>query len=184
MNKDHIKIAEVTLKILNKKSWNAISFKEIKQKSNIKKFNISINNKNHLLKNLNQYFDFILSLNAKIVEKSNCKDMIFEIIMMRFDILQKYRKAIISVFNSFKANPRNLVYLLPSFVESMILIANLANIKVKGLIGNIKIKGILIIYFLTFLIWIKDDSKSLEKTMTGLDKYLDQAGQVLYFVNK
>ena len=69
MNKDHIKIAEVTLKALNKKSWNAISLKEIKKKSNIKKFDIGINNKNHLLKNLNQYFDAILSLNAKIVEK-------------------------------------------------------------------------------------------------------------------
>ena len=37
------------------------------------------------------------------------------------------------------------------------------------------IKGLFIIYIATFLVWIKDETKSLEKTMTSLDKNLDQA---------
>ena len=41
--------------------------------------------------------------------------------------------------------------------------------------GNIKIKGLLIIYFSTFLVWTKDESNSLDKTMTALDNYLIRA---------
>jgi ubiquinone biosynthesis protein COQ9 len=52
-----------------------------------------------------------------------------------------------------------------------------------GIIGQMKIKGIFIIYISSFLVWIKDDSPSLEKTMKSLDNYLDQAGKILKFIN-
>lgn len=63
----------------------------------------------------------------------------------------------------------------------MILMANYANIPVKGLRGQLRLKGILIIYCATFLIWVTDNSTSLEKTMTSLDRNLDKAGNVLKF---
>ena len=110
--------------------------------------------------------------------------MLFEIIMMRFDILQYYRIAILNVFESFKKNPKELIFLLPSFLESMIFMANCSNISTKGLGGNVKIKGILIVYFSSFLVWTKDNSKSLEKTMTSLDFYLEQAENVLKMFNR
>ena len=45
--------------------------------------------------------------------------------------------------------------------------------------GNIKIKGLLIVYFSSFLVWKKENNKSLEKTMTSLDLYL----RILQFPN-
>ena len=68
--------------------------------------------------------------------------------------------------------PQEFILLLPSFIESMILMSNISHIKTKGIIGNFNIKGLLIIYFATFLVWIKDESDSLDKTMQALDKYL------------
>jgi len=100
---------------------------------------------------------------------------------MRFDILQKNRKALQSIFNSFKSKPQELIFLLPYLLDSMILMANYANISVRGLKGQLRLKGILIIYCSTFLIWIKDDSTSLEKTMTSLDSNLNKAGSILKF---
>ena len=110
--------------------------------------------------------------------------MIFEILMSRFDILQKNRKSIVSIFKSFKIYPQNFIFLLPSFVDSMTLIANYANIPLKGISGRMKIKGILIVYFSTFLIWIKDDSESLEKTMISLDQYLIKAEKFIKLIKK
>ena len=52
----------------------------------------------------------------------------------------------------------------------------------KGIVGQLKTKGILIIYILTFLVWIKDESSSLEKTMISLDGYLDQAGKIIKII--
>ena len=181
MRQELIKVAQVTLKILSKKSWNSLSISEVKQKSKIKIFDNEIKNKHVLLRNINAYFDHDLSLSVRGIEQSNRKDMIFEIIMMRFDILQKNRKALQSIFNSFKSKPQELIFLLPYLLDSMILMANYANISVRGLRGQLRLKGILIIYCSTFLIWMKDDSTSLEKTMTSLDSYLNKAGSILKF---
>ena len=66
----------------------------------------------------------------------------------------------------------------------MIMMSKISNISLKGIKGTLKIKGLCIIYFSSFLIWIKDDTNSLEKTMQSLDQYLDQAGKILNFVEK
>ena len=181
MKKELIKIAQVTLKILSKKSWNSLLMNEVKQKSKIKTFDNEIKNKNILLANINTYFDHVLSLEVRDMEQSSRKDMIFEVIMMRFDILQNNRIALQSIFNSFKIKPQELIYLLPYLLDSMILMANYANISIKGLKGQLRLKGILIIYCSTFLIWINDESASLEKTMTSLDRNLDKASKILKF---
>jgi len=181
MKQELIKIAQVTLKILSKKSWNYLSISEVKQKSKIKIFDNEIKNKHVLLRNINAYFDHVLSLDVRGIEQSNRKDMIFEVMMMRFDILQNNRKALQSIFNSFKNKPQELIFLLPHLLNSMILMANYANISVRGLRGQLLLKGILIIYCSTFLIWLQDDSVSLDKTMTSLDNNLGKAGNILKF---
>ena len=61
MNKDYKKIAETTLKILDKKPWHDITLKEIQTKSKVKKFNLLIKNKKDLLIKLNNYFDYKVS---------------------------------------------------------------------------------------------------------------------------
>ena len=104
--------------------------------------------------------------------------------MMRFDLLNLHRKSIIRIFKVFIKKPQKFIFLLPSFIESMISMSNISHIKIEGIIGNIKIKGLLIIYFATFLIWIKDESNSLDKTMTTLDNYLIRAENFLSILQR
>ena len=183
MNRESTKIAEATLLMLEKKNWNSIKTSEIRSFKGINKnkFQKIIKNKTDLLSNINRFFDYKLIKLSSTIDKSTIKDMIFEIIMMRFDCLQNYRKSIIHIFNSFKNKPHELILLLPSFIESMVLIANLTKTPTKGIKGSIFIKGLLVIYFLSFLTWKEDNSKSLESTMTSLDKYLDQFINKIYF---
>ena len=184
MNKQLIKLAETTLLILEKRSWHSIKIDEVYNKININKKNLQnkVNNKQDLLRNINYYFDFKLRNITDSIDQSTRKDMIFEIIMMRFDILQIHRKPIIKIFEFFKKKPQELVFLLPSLIESMISMADLAKIPVVGIKGNLKIKGLLAIYFSSFLVWAKDNSESLEKTMTSLDNHLDRAGKLLSII--
>ena len=178
MNKDLKIIALETLKILIKKSWSNLSIKEIKLKSRVKLFSSLIKNKQELLNNINSYFDYNLVINSKKIENSNSKDMIFEILMMRFDLLQDNRKAILSIFKSFRNNPKELVFMLPKLLGSIETMLGCIKIASKGIVGTIKIKGILLIYLTTFLVWANDETESLEKTMTFLDNSLDQAGRL------
>ena len=176
------KIAEATLSLLKRRNWNSLSLREIKLKSKIKSFDKLVDNKKAIIEKLNKYFDYKLILLTKNIEKSSNKDMIFEILMMRFDILQENRKGIMSIFNSFKSQPQDLLFLIPNIIESIILMIGYTNISLKGIIGQLNIKGITVIYFASFVVWLRDDSKSLEKTMKNLDKNLDYAGKVLNFI--
>ena len=84
----------------------------------------------------------------------------------------------------FKNYPKNFIFLLPSFIESIEIMSKYAHIETKGLVGVLKLKGLLIIYFFTFLIWLNDESDSLERTMTGLDNYFNQIENVLKLFKK
>ena len=182
LKKNDKKIAETTLLLLRNKNWNDLSLLEIKKKSKIKKFDNLIKNKKIIIKKINEYFDFMLLIESKNIEQSNNKDMIFEILMIRFDIFQKYRKGVISIFKSFKNNPQDIFFLLPDILESIVMMMELTNISLKGIKGQLKIKGIFIIYISSFLTWIKDDTASLEKTMIALDENLNQAGKIITLI--
>ena len=182
MNKSFISIAETTLKILEKKQWDKITLDEIKKKSKVKSFDNIVNNKFFIIKNLNHYFDYKMINDCSKIEQSNNKDMIFEVIMMRFDILQRYKKGIRSIFNSFKSKPKNLFFLLPDLLESIILMIGFTKISKTGIIGQLRIKGVFIVYISSFFTWMKDDTPSLEKTMTALDNYLDKAGKLIKYI--
>ena len=164
MKKFRDKVAIATLKHILVNKWESISIDEISKKSKINKKKISslIKNKHDLLININKYFDDKILESSKLLDKSTSKDMIFEILMMRFDLLNQHRKSIVRIFNVFIKKPQEFILLLPSFIASMILMSNISHILNDGIIGNFKIKGLLIIYFSTFLIWIKDESNSLD----------------------
>ena len=180
------KVAQYTLKTLKTREWESISIdmiiKNLKLKD--KKISKKIKNKNDILKNINKFFDDSMINEIKKIEKSTSRDMIFEIFMLRYDLLNQYRKSILKIFKVFKNYPKNFVFLLPSFLESIEMMAKYANIETKGLIGVLKLKGLLIIYFSTFLIWLNDESDSLERTMTGLDSYFNQIENVLKLCKK
>ena len=184
MNKDEKKIVNITLKILSKKLWKNISVIEVRKKVNLKNelFDKIIKKKSDLLKILNMYFDYCLSLKIKTLEISTEKDMMFELLMMRFDILQINRKSLLSIFNSYKINPMDLITLFPIILDSIILMNKYAKIKDKGLNRQIKIKGYFLVYILSFNSWTKDQSSSLEKTMMDLDSYLNQFDKILKFL--
>ncbi len=182
MNRDSIQIAKNTLNLLKKKSWNDIELKEVYKTSRNK--NKIIKTKEDLLKNINRYIDYLLKNDLSKIEISTSKDMLFEVIMARFDIIQKHRKSFLNLFNLFKHNPQKFIKIIPSFIESVFLMASLANIKLNGVGGSLKIKGIFIIYIATFFEWSNDQTNSLEKTMTVLDRYLERTSSIYNYFKK
>ena len=165
------RIALNTLAILKKKSWKVLNFEEVLKNNK----NINIKSKIDLLKNINRYVDDALIIKMKKLEISSTKDMLFEVLMARFDILQQNRKSYLEIYKGFKKSPQYFIKLLPSFLESMIITAELAKYNVNGLKGTIRLKGLMMVYFATFFQWLEDKTTSLERTMTQLDKNLDQA---------
>lgn len=175
MNKSKISIAQKTLKLLEKNSWHNISFTKIINK----KEQVYFKNKHELLVNINRYFDYLLKKNLIDLEESSPKDMIFEIIMARLDILNGYRNSILNLTKFFSSNPQYFIKLIPSFVESVIFMSSLGNIKIDGVKGAMRVKSIFVLYIFILNSWYSDNNESLEKTMTNLDKYLTNLDKIL-----
>jgi len=178
MDKIKISIAKKTLKLLENKDWNKILLSDILSTQN----NKSIKNKRQLLININRYFDFILKKNLSNLEESSSKDMLFEVLMARLDILNSHRKPIKKIIKYLLSNPNDFLAMLPSFIESMILISTLSNINVEGIKGVSKVKAIFILYVLIIYTWNKDETQTLEKTMTTLDNYLNNLDKFLKLI--
>ena len=177
MQKNKIDIAKKTLKELENVSLKKISIKKILNGEK----NIKFSNKNDLLININRYFDFLLKNNLINMENSSSKDMLFEVYMARLDILNLHRKSILNIIKNLYTQPKLVITLLPSIIESIIVIATLSNIDVNGLKGIAKIKVLFILYLFIIFIWRSDESESLEKTMTTLDKYLNNIERIFKF---
>ncbi|PPR47683.1 MAG: hypothetical protein CFH19_00293 [Alphaproteobacteria bacterium MarineAlpha5_Bin9] len=178
-------VAEKTLFLLDKYDFNKITvsmvLKSLKKKKNN---NFQIKDKIYLLKSINNYFDKKLIKISESIEKSTTKDMIFELLMVRFDILNEHRSAVIKIYEYFKKNPNFFVSLLPDFINSIDLITSIAKMKKnKKSLNFIKLNGLLVIYFAAFLTWKNDKNSSLDKTMNTLHKYLNDSERVLKLIS-
>ena len=177
MQKNKIVVAKKTLKELESISLKKISIKKILNGEK----NIKFTNKNDLIININRYFDYLLKKNLINIENSSSKDMLFEVYMARLDILNLHRKSVLNIIENLFTQPKLLITLLPSIVQSIIVIATISNIDVNGLKGIAKIKVLFILYLLIIFSWRSDESASLEKTMTTLDKYLNNIEKIFKF---
>ena len=140
-----------------------------------------MNNKFDLIFNIINYFDFLLKKNLVNIEKSSQRDMLFEIMMARYDILNEYRISVKNIINHFMSRPQDALKIIPKSVESKILIATFANINLNGIQGAVKIKIIFALYYITLFTWFNDENESLEKTMSVLDKYLNNIEKFIKF---
>ena len=177
MKQNKISLAIKTLKYLEKKKLRDINLKNFLSNSKVP----DMNNKVDLILNINDFFDFQLKKNIFNIEKSSQRDMLFEIMMARYDILNEYRVSVKNIINHFMYRPQGVLKLIPKFIESKILIATFANINPSGIQGVIKIKIIFALYYITLFTWFNDENESLEKTMSVLDKYLNNIEKVLKF---
>ena len=107
------------------------------------------------------------------LEISSTKDMLFEVIMARLDILNIYRVSVKNLIKHFYYKPYRFIKLIPSLIESIIIICSLSKINVNGIKGVANIKIIFALYLLIIYTWNFDQTESSEKTMTTLDKYLN-----------
>ena len=178
MQKEKFFIEKKTLKLLENQPWSTIRLSDIIK--NNKKY--SIKNKNQILVGINRYFDSLLKENLSNLEKSSKKDMLFEVYMARLDILSLHRNSIKNLIRYFISKPQDFVKLIPSYLDSIVLIATLSNIKIDGVKGIAVTKALFTLYLIITYTWYNDESDSLEKTMTTLDKYLSNIDKVINII--
>lgn len=100
------------------------------------------------------------------------RDALFDVMMARFDVLNDHRDALVSILDSFKYDPKQMVISCPHLGKSMVWMLEAAGIETDGLRGAAKVAGLTALYLKTVRVWKDDQSADLAKVMAALDKDL------------
>ena len=79
------------------------------------------------------------------------------------------------ILRSLFFNPRDAIFLYSEIMNIMARTLEIAGVKNTGLLGHLRKKALVAIYLSTLRVWISDDSPDCARTMSFLDKRLQDA---------
>lgn len=175
-NLSKFKIIEESFLFIEKNSWERFSIEKFATLNKYKIMEVKnfIDNKNQLLFEFSKMIDDKVEENIDTdeFENSNIKDNIFELIMMRFDVMTPFKGGLKKIINEIK-NPIILKKISHNIMESMDFYLEFSNAYDDSIFDIIKKKSLFLIYSYCFKVWLEDDSEELSKTMSELDRLLN-----------
>ena len=106
------------------------------------------------------------------------RDRLFDLLMLRFDVLNPYRDGIAAIVKSLPSMPMTAFAGGPGLAKSMRTTLTQAGISTAGLAGMLRGKGLAFVYLTAVRAWLDDDSLDLSATMKALDQGLVKAEEL------
>jgi ubiquinone biosynthesis protein COQ9 len=119
--------------------------------------------------------DEVLKRAAKRAEGQEKRDVLFDIVMTRFDVLGPYKAALRSIHASGAAD----FSLAGPYLSSQHWMLQAAGIGTDGATGALRVAGLGLAYASVFKVWLDDDDPGLAKTMAALDRRLRRGESTL-----
>jgi AcrR family transcriptional regulator len=105
------------------------------------------------------------------------RDMLFDILMERFERLNRDRRAVLSILKASCTDPKQLVISLPHIARSMAWMCEACGIETQGWKGAARVAGLTGVYVWALRSWRDDESSDMGKTMATLDRALGRMEQ-------
>lgn len=173
------KIISETLKLAETMPWQKITKGDIAKAA---KVNASIiekyfSSKLLILDDFNRQLDKQLIKDFSGIDKSgSIREQLFEILMLRFDAMNKYKIALKSIYKgTIPFDPLASARGLKNLMNTMEVALNLIAIPTGTPTGCLKTKVLGAIFFRSFLTWLGDNSPDMANTMAKLDNDLAKA---------
>ncbi|MAI29572.1 MAG: hypothetical protein CMP38_05120 [Rickettsiales bacterium] len=106
---------------------------------------------------------------------SSKKDILFELIMMRFDEMEEFKGSLAKVLDASKNKPLLISIITKNVMNTMDFFLELSNSYNNYAFDVLKKNFLFLIYSITFKTWLSDNTEDLSKTMAELDKLLSTA---------
>ena len=114
-----------------------------------------------------------LLINLEELKESTVKDNLFELIMLRLEIMLPYRKALKKILSSKKISPLTIKIISQNIIESLDFYLDISGSYLNERFDFLKKYTIFLIYLYACKEWLNDYSEDLSKTMSSLDRSLD-----------
>jgi AcrR family transcriptional regulator len=108
-------------------------------------------------------------------DSESARDRLFEVLMRRFDLLNKRRDGVRAVIAGIPRDPPALAMLACRSGRSAAALLGAAGISAEGLRGFARIQGLQAVMAYALRAWMNDDSADMAKTMAALDRALGRA---------
>ena len=117
-------------------------------------------------------------IDPELADKSR-RERLFDVLMKRFEAMDPHKEAVRSILRASASNVESLARGPLSLYRSMRWMLEAANIPSSGVRGQLRIKGLALIYLAVLRSWLNDDSEDMSRTMTSLDRQLGRAERLL-----
>ena len=169
-------LVKSSFNIIEKSGWKSFSLQKLSyaEKIPINEIKIFFKSEITILDEFSKMIDIKVekSFDYEELTKTSVKDNLFELIMLRLELMQPYRNALKNIKNSFKSEPQTAKSVAKNVMNSLDFYLELTNALNDSFLDIFKKKSIFLIYSYIFMIWLEDDSDELSKTMSELDKLL------------
>ena len=166
-------------KIIEKIGWESFSFHKLAEEEKISVLDVNkvLKTKTILLREFSLMIDSSVEKNfdLKDLENSSTKDNLFELIMLRLELMTPYKKALYNIIYAFKNDLSAYKTVSCSILNSLDFYLELTNSYDGSFLDGLKKNTLLVIYARTFMTWMNDNSDEMTKTMSELDKMLSFA---------
>ena len=105
------------------------------------------------------------------------RERLFDMVMSRFDALQQHRAGILQLLRAVRTDPATSMLLYGATLRSMKWLLDAASIPSTGIVGGLRVHGLLALWLYALRAWEADESPDLSATMAAVDRGLDRAIQ-------
>jgi len=165
------RILAAALTCASKKSWADVTLLDIAEAAGLPLIDLrgQFNTKDSIIAGLLRATDDeVLKRAPKRAEGQEPRDVLFDILMTRFDVLAPHKAALKSIHAS---GPADFALAGP-FLSSMHWMLQAAGIGTDGVGGGLRVSGLAMVYASVFRVWLDDDDAGLARTMAALDRRL------------
>lgn len=169
------KIIEATLSLADDKPWDGFGMAEIAKKAKVP------------LGELRQHFGsrtailvaFMRQLDREVLdapdegmEDSSPRDRVFDIIMRRLELLEPHKQAMRNIVEGVRNDPTAWPWIGGTTIASQRWMLIGAGLEPSGARGEIRVRGLAMVYWSALRTWLEDDDPGMARTMSVLDRQL------------
>ena len=165
--------------LINDIGWEEFSLEKLstKEKIPINDLKVFFKCKNSIVDKFSRMIDKNIESKLRIddFKDSSKKDILFELIMMRFDEMEGFKGSLVKILDVSKNKPLLISIITKNVMNTMDFFLELSDSYNNYAFDFLKKNFLFFIYSITFKTWLSDDTEDLSKTMAELDKLLSTA---------
>lgn len=167
------RVVEAALELADSQGWRRTTLSDIARAAGLSLADLhgQLRSRGAILAACVRHFDRIALAGPALDKDDKPKDRLFDLLMRRFEALKAHRKAVRSMAWDSLGDPAALLA-LKRLLASMGWMLEAAGVPTAGMAGLAKRRILFLAYGSVLVVFLRDDSPDLGKTMAALDRRL------------